>query len=281
MTNNALFGDNLQERLRESGRLGLQLYGSPVGQFVGDDALARGYEALRAELPPQRLDLVMAELGNSYGAWNPTVLFLGLAAGSRPPPRPLTHQHGVGCPDFFEREPGARGIWLAKTVKEITIDAFRQLGAHTGFSWLNEWEAQRPAEFLSATGGAAAVLNLSLEAVRMGGHVALDQHSARRTLLEWLRGFRPSVVVNLKPDVAKTLVSLFPDCGLASHVGTSPTDEARVAIAQFEDVSIPVITMPLHPTALGKNIPRMKASKPRISRAIAAALAGTRAATAP
>lgn len=280
MASNGLFGDDLQARVIESGRLGLQLYGPPEGRFVGDEALARGFESLRERLPPQRLDLVSAERGNSYGAWNPTILFLGLSAGSRPPPRPLLHQHGIGCSDFFEREPGARGIWLASTIKELTVGAFRELGSRPGFGWLRDWEAQRSAEFLNGTGGAAAVLNLSLEAVRMGGHVALDQTSAKRTLLEWLHAFRPAVVVNLKPDVAKALVSMFPECGLTSHVGTSPTDEARTAIARLDDIAIPVITMPLHPTAMGQGINRMKASKPRVSRAIADVLAGLRAAAA-
>ena len=273
MSNNALFSDDLRERVLESGRLGLQLYGPPGGRFVGDEALARGFEALRPHLPPQRLDLVAAERGNSYGAWNPSILFLGLSAGSRPPPRPLLHQHGIGCSDFFEREPGARGIWLASTIKELTVGAFRELGARPGFGWVKEWEAQRPAEFLSGAGGAAAVLNLSMEAVRMGGHVALDQTSSRQTLLEWLRAFRPAVVVNLKPDVAKALVGMFPGCGLAAHVGSSPTDAARTTTARLDDIAIPVITMPLHPTAMGQGINRMKASKPHVSRAIADVLA--------
>ncbi len=274
MSNNALFANDLRERVLESGRLGVALYGRPQGTFVGDKALARGFESIRPSLPRQRLDLVSAERGNSYGAWNPTILFLGLSAGSRPPPRPLLHQHGIGCSDFFEREPGARGIWLASTVKELTVGAFRELGSRAGFTWLRDWETQSPSEFVSGAGGAAAVLNLSLDAVRMGGHVTLDQTSARQTLLEWLRAFRPAVVVNLKPDVAKALVSMFPGCGLASHVGTSPTDEARTTSARFDEITLPVITMPLHPTAMGEGINRMKASKPRVSRAIADVLAG-------
>lgn len=273
-SNDSLYGSDLRGRLQATGERGLELYGPPRHRFVGDEALARGFEALRTGLPADRLELVEAKRGNSYGAWNPTILFVGLSAGSKPPPRPLLHQHSIGCPDFFEPEPGARGIWLARTVKELTLGGFRELGARPGFEWLPQWEAQRSDEFMSGAGGAAAVLNFSLEAVRMGGRVTLDTASARETLVAWLHAFRPAVIVTLKPDVSKALLDMFPACGLNSHVGTSPDDAARTTIARFDEHSVPVITMPIHPTAMGHGINRMKASKPRVSHAIADALAG-------
>lgn len=276
MSNQALFGDDLYRRVQQAGRLGLQLYGPPQQSFVGDDALARGFECLRSSLPPDRIALVEAKRGNTYGAWNPTILFVGLSAGSKPPPRPMLHQHSIGCPDFFEPEPGARGIWLARTIKELTLGGFRELGARPGFEWLPQWEAQSPDEFLSGAGGAAAVFNFSLEAVRMGGRVTFDSASARQTFLAWLRVFRPAIVVTLKPDVSKALLGMFPDCGLKSHVWKDPDDAARTAIARFDELAVPVITMPIHPTAMGHGINRMKASKPRVSRAIADVLAGLR-----
>lgn len=271
---NHLFSDELRVRLQESGRLGREIYGPPRHRFVGDELLARSFDRLRPSLPPDRLALVEAKRGNSYGAWNPTILFVGLSAGSRPPPRPLVHQHSIGCPDFFEPEPGARGIWLARTVKELTVGGLRELGARLGFEWLGDWETQAPDEFMIGAGGAAAVLNFSLEAVRMGGRVTLDAASAHQTFVAWLQAFRPAVVVTLKPDVSRALLEMFPACGLDSHVGKSPEDAARTAVARFDDVSVPVITMPIHPTAKGRGINRMKASKPRVSRAIAEVLAG-------
>src|SRR5687768_1921320 len=129
MTNELLFSDDLCARLRESARVGVELYGVPRNSFIGDELLNSGFAAVRSEIPQERLALVEGGFGNSYGAWNPTVLFLGLSAGTRPPPRPLLHQHSIAAPDFFEREPGGRGNpWLATVVKEITVGAFRELG---------------------------------------------------------------------------------------------------------------------------------------------------------
>jgi hypothetical protein len=267
-----VFSDTLRTRVQQSGRVGLELYGLGHDRFVGDALLARGFESLRNALPSDRLALVEAKRGNSYGAWNPTILFLGLSAGSKPPPRPLIHQHTIGCPGFFEREPGARGIWLARTVKELTVGAFSELAARPGFEWLRDWRTERPAEFIAGVGGAAAVLNFSLEAVRIGGRVTFDATRARNTLVAWLHAFRPTVVVTLKPDVSKELVEMFPACGLASH-RTHSNDAVRTMTAQFDRIVIPTITMPIHPTAMGQGINRMKASKPHISRAIADVLA--------
>lgn len=272
----ALFDRDLQARLEATAELGLAAYGPPGrrpnGRFLwpGEQRLAAGFDRIRGHLDDEQLDAARNPHANSYGAYNPVVLFVGLSGGAQPSHLPREHEHVVGCPAMFARRPGAKGNpWFPEALQDLCMEAFGRLERLERFPWLARWRRERPVEHAVATDSSFLMLNLSPHHRPMGDDPVLGVEPATAALEKHLRAFRPAVVVAVKPEVGRFLRQAYPHLPLPG-----PDDEVTSADVTLGGHAARYLCMPVHPNAKGVGILRYRASRPAVATAIAEGLGG-------
>lgn len=279
------FAADLATRLSASARIGLSLYGDGPPKWTRYDAsrrkaiLAAAFVQLEAELDPLTIAAATDPCLNSYGAWNPVVLFLGLTGGTQRPDIARAHEHVIGYPQVFLRTPGDDGRmmrgnpWFPAELSDITELAMRLAAARSSSPALREWARDRYGEFRRAAASALMMLNLSSEQVAIGGARNIDATNARERLERHLSTFRPRVLVTVQEDVEDQLRRMYPAAMIPVRLrGDTSARSARLQIGRH---AIDTVFMPVHPNAKGTHAATYRGSKHRVSEAIAEALAET------
>lgn len=259
------FAEDLVVRLDASARLGLESYGAPPPRFRSleerADHLARGYARLERIILRDRVEAAKHPRVVSYGAWNPTVMFVGLTPGTQPLDIAREHEHVIGAPELFARWPGAKGNpWFPAEISDLTHRALVDLAALD--PRMRELARVWPEQFARGARNACLMLNLREIPTASGETAPMELAEGTENLRRHLRAFRPRLLVAVSPKVASALGRMFDEDFSAPH-----GDEPTVHLGRV--VETPIVTMPVHPNAKGTGIPRYQASKPRVARRLA------------
>lgn len=263
-----VFADDPCSRLRASARIGTEAYGDRLATFASREerelALEEGWAVLRDVVDPDRVRAATNPRILSYGAWNPLVMFLGLSPGVQSTSVPRQHEHVIGYPAFYRRWKGARGNpWFPTFIQELAADAFWH--RYEFDSRLRDLAELDLSAFHDAINSCALVLNFSPLPTPAGDIAPIEWSDVHDDLVLHLAAFQPRVVVAVKPAVTRELRRITGDFELKIPEG----DEPEAQMLRLGSGEVPLVSMPIHPNALGKGFRRLAASRPRVVERIA------------